>query len=124
MHGQQTACTAELTQIFEEQSDTAIGPKFPWSAIPAFLIRNHLHISGWPSKSKFPSVLGLVVSLLRTEHWTNLWNWLFAVEEHKHLVVKRLDIPANEDISDDTCLIKDNNNSTLSIGDWYESIDE
>jgi hypothetical protein len=89
-----------------------------------FLIRNRLHISGWPSKSEFPSVLGLVVSSLWTEHWTNLWNQLFAVEEHKCLVVKQLDIPANGDISDDTCLIKDNNNSTLSIGDWYEYIGE
>jgi hypothetical protein len=89
-----------------------------------FLIRNHLHISGWLLKSEFPSVLGLVVSSLWTEHWTNLWNQLFAVEEHKHLVVKLLDIPANEDILDDTCLIKDNNNSMLSIADWYEYISE
>ncbi|KAF9509703.1 hypothetical protein BS47DRAFT_1365084 [Hydnum rufescens UP504] len=122
MHGRRTACTAELTWIFEEQNDAAIGPKFPWSTILAFLIRHHLYISGWLSKSKFPSVLGLIVSSLWMEHWTNLWNWLFAVEEHKHLVVKWLDIPASEDISDDTCLIRDNNNSTLSIVDWHEYI--
>ncbi|KAF9503852.1 hypothetical protein BS47DRAFT_1401999 [Hydnum rufescens UP504] len=96
MHGRRTACTAELTRIFEEQNDAAIGPKFPWSTIPAFLIRHRLYISGWPSKSEFPSVLGLIVSSLQTEHWTNLWNQLFAVEEHKRLVVKRLDIPATD----------------------------
>ncbi|KAF9516409.1 hypothetical protein BS47DRAFT_1390668 [Hydnum rufescens UP504] len=122
MHGRRTACTAELTRIFEEQNDTAIGPKFPWSTIPAFLIRHRLYISGWPLKSEFPSVLGLIVSSLQTEHWTNLWNRLFAVEEHKCLVVKWLDIPASEDILDDTCLIRDNNNSTLSIADWHEYI--
>ncbi|KAF9502764.1 hypothetical protein BS47DRAFT_1370031, partial [Hydnum rufescens UP504] len=85
MHGRWTACIAELTWIFEEQNDAAIGPKFPWSTIPAFLIQHHLYISGWPLKSEFPSVLGLIISSLRTEHWTNLWNRLFAVEEHKHL---------------------------------------
>ncbi|KAF9502961.1 hypothetical protein BS47DRAFT_1402895 [Hydnum rufescens UP504] len=122
MHGRWMACTAELTWIFEEQNDAAIGLKFPWSTIPVFLIRHCLYISGWLSKSEFPSVLGLIVSSLRTEHWTNLWNRLFAVEEHKRLVVKQLDIPASEDISDDTCLIRDNNNSTLSIVDWHEYI--
>ncbi|KAF9512616.1 hypothetical protein BS47DRAFT_1363027 [Hydnum rufescens UP504] len=67
-------------------------------------------------------VLGLIISSLWTEHWTNLWNQLFAVEEHKHLVVKWLDILANEDILDDTCLIRDNNNLTLSVADWHEYI--
>ncbi|KAF9506465.1 hypothetical protein BS47DRAFT_1367366 [Hydnum rufescens UP504] len=63
---------------------------------PGIPYSHRLYISGWPSKSEFPSVLGLIVSSLQTEHWTNLWNQLFAVEEHKCLVVKQLDIPATD----------------------------
>jgi hypothetical protein len=118
MHGRRVACTAELTRLFEEWSGAAIGPRFPWGTIPAFLIRHRLHISNWPSKSEFPSVLGLVVSSVRTEHWTSMWNRLFAVDEQKRLVVKRLDVPGNEDLPDSTCLVKDTNNSTLLVSDW------
>ncbi|KAF9503114.1 hypothetical protein BS47DRAFT_1369781 [Hydnum rufescens UP504] len=38
MHAKWTACTAELTWLFEECSRATVGSKFPWGMIPAFLI--------------------------------------------------------------------------------------
>lgn len=113
MHGRRVACTAELTRLFEEQSGVEIGPRFPWGSIQDFLIRRRLHISNWPTKSQFPNVLKLVVSSVRTEQWTNLWNQLFAADEQKRVTVQRIDIPDNEDLPTVTSLIKDSSGSTL-----------
>ncbi|KAF9520690.1 hypothetical protein BS47DRAFT_1357122 [Hydnum rufescens UP504] len=110
MHGRQTPVLLNSLGFLKNKMTQQLG-------------RSFLGAQSWRSLFDiFPSVLGLIVSSLWTEHWTNLWNRLFAVEEHKHLVVKWLDILASEDISDDTCLIRDNNNSTLSVADWHEYI--
>ncbi|KAF9510728.1 hypothetical protein BS47DRAFT_1395699 [Hydnum rufescens UP504] len=126
---------SQLNSLKRHWTDDALSAAWMNIHVAAFLVSGHPDLAaskhnavicGSPAMKQwikaFPSVLGLIVSSLRTEHWTNLWNRLFAVEEHKRLVVKWLDIPASEDISDDTCLIRDNNNSTLSVAHWHEYI--
>lgn len=118
MHGKRAACTTELTRLFEEHSGSEVGPRFPWATIPAFLIRHRLHIDNWPSTSEFPDILGLTVGSVRTEHWTNLWERLFATDDTKRLKISRLDVPQDQEISSTTAVMRNSDGLKLLVADW------
>ncbi|KAF9504037.1 hypothetical protein BS47DRAFT_1401817 [Hydnum rufescens UP504] len=118
MHAKRTVCTAELTRLFEECSGATVGSKFPWGMTPAFLIRHHLWIKNWPATREFPDMLGFTVSSVRTEHWTNLWNRLFTVDDNKRLTVKRLEPPEDQALQPTTMLVHNSDDLTLRVADW------
>ncbi|KAF9520035.1 hypothetical protein BS47DRAFT_1387650 [Hydnum rufescens UP504] len=63
-------------------------------------------------------MLGFTVSSVQTEHWTNLWNRLFTVDDNKRLTVKRLEPPEDQALQPTTMLVHNSDDLTLHVADW------
>ncbi|KAF9505208.1 hypothetical protein BS47DRAFT_1368251 [Hydnum rufescens UP504] len=112
-----------MQKEISEELNNLLTPLIGWVRMytlgksPRFLANNELKIENWVAESKFPSLLSLDVSVVRTESWKKLWRTFFQPSDDSTKVrvtqLKHIAQENNGKLPSDTVIVSDQFNNPL-----------